>query len=527
MSFNEFYINHSIYKELPFINDNSYTLKTSSSTYTIDGVKYSVGTASVEEIIADFVSTFEVPIDPINPLFSLKSATENRYINFFNSTRSGERLITRYYGLSSTDRSFDMGAGTLPSTSIYYCMLQCNGYLLLCHLGTNTKNKKYIVGNGYLITDLEKILGALDTNIYSNEYGGASKEDGYRKPTFDNSSDFIGIPSKPNIGVSTAGFINVYSIDNNALVNLGSEIFPKYEVPPPLLVPDDLTSALVNGLNEQVKALGYIMDTIANKNIVDYVIDCHCIPITPSYGESESVKIGGRTFTPQGKKVTSDYIDFDCGSLSIGEYYNNFIDYVGTRAKLYLPFIGFVPLQAEYFQNGTLSIKYRFNVIDGSFMCFVVSTSSKSELTNSVIASYGGNACIHIPLTGLNYSNMISSVLNGTTATVANISSGNIVGAVNSAMNTLAVKPDMQSSNGYNATSAYLGVRFPYLVIEREVSNFSEYYTSENGLPCNITKSINELSGYIEMDNIHMETLTCTDTEKEMIEELLKNGIIV
>lgn len=160
-------------------------------------------------------------------------------------------------------------------------------------------------------------------------------------------------------------------------------------------------------------------------------------------------------------------------------------------------------------------------------MAYVLSSSSKSELSNSVIASYGGNACVHIPITGLNYSNMVSGIASGTVSAIAQVGKGNIGSALNSAMETLSNKPSMQSSNGYNSTSAYLGIRYPYLIIEREVSNFSELYNNENGLPCNITKKISELSGYIQMDNCHMETLPCMEEEKEMIQSLLSSGIIV
>ena len=390
---------------------------------------------------------------------------------------------------------------------------------------------------------IEKLLIEIESLTLSPIFGNASSSGGYSGGSFDNSSDTIAVPNKPSIGVTNVGFVNVYNPSVSGLINLGSELFPDFTPPQPAPLTAYITEALQLGFNNVVENITNFTNMFINSKLIDYVIDCHVIPIKPTVTTSENIKIGFKSFNQTASKVTSDYIDFDCGSLNIKEYYTNFIDYVGTRAKLYLPFVGFVPIENEYFQNGILNVKYRFNVIDGSFMCYVLATSSKSELANSVIASYGGNACVHIPITGLNYSNMITGLASGTVATIATASIGGglaskalspalasagvAVGTLNSALNTLATKPSMQSSNGYNSTSAYLGVRYPYLIIEREVSNFSEYYTSENGLPCNITKTINELSGYIEMDNIHMETLTCTDEEKTMIENLLKSGIIV
>ncbi|WP_254555309.1 hypothetical protein, partial [Salmonella enterica] len=77
-------------------------------------------------------------------------------------------------------------------------------------------------------------------------------------------------------------------------------------------------------------------------------------------------KIGFKTFNYNPNNVLSDYVIYNCGTLEIGEYYHNFLDYVGTRAKLYLPFIGFVNVNPEWFIGGRLQVKYHFNVIDGS-----------------------------------------------------------------------------------------------------------------------------------------------------------------
>lgn len=54
-----------------------------------------------------------------------------------------------------------------------------------------------------------------------------------------------------------------------------------------------------------------------------------------------------------------------------------------------------------------------FNIIDGSCIAFVIATSSKSKLADTVVATFGGNCCVHMPITGVNYSSMISGVVGG------------------------------------------------------------------------------------------------------------------
>lgn len=377
------------------------------------------------------------------------------------------------------------------------------------------------------INELKKI-GDIEFIIQSDRFGTYSSSDGYSSGSFDTSSDAIGIPELPRLGVSTTGFINIYSPSINELVNFGDDLFPDFQnadFP-------DLSGEV--GLKEIGQALGALVDNVynigqsfINSKLIDYVIDCHIIPCYPTVGAKEKIKVGFKTFNQQSLKVTSDYVSVDCGSLSIAEYYNNFIDYVGTEAKLYLPFVGFVGLEPEFFQNGTIKVVYSFNIVDGSFMVHVLSTSSKSNLKDTVIGSYSGNCCVHIPITGLNYSTLVTSVLNGTGATVSNLMSGNVIGAVDNALNTLSSKPSMQNSNGYSSSSAFLGIRKPYLLISRIVSSFSNNYTQENGLPLNVSKTLNQMEGLTVVKNAILDGLSCTSKEKEMIKNMLEKGVIL
>lgn len=504
-----------------------------TTTTTFEGVSYQFKDYAVDYTLTSS-QLYSSPIDANvvqnnDILWAWKSKGRERYFFYAYHDAGIYACINNRLDFDSSikiNQAIGISRGSIYRN--YYMINTINGNNAICCevLNTNYWTQKALI----VCVENESIinfLGEVDSIFFSPTYGNGSETGGYSGGSFDNSSDTITIPNKPLIGVSNIGFVNVYCPSQNALVNLGSELFPNFTPPPTPPTSTDVAEALQMGLNNIVDNISNFTNMFINSKLIDYVIDCHCIPIQPILTGSENIKIGFKSFNQSAPKTTTDYVDFDCGTLNIKEYYTNFIDYVGTRAKLYLPFVGFVPIENEFFQNGLLQVIYRFNIIDGSFMAYVLSSSSKSELSNSVIASYGGNACVHIPITGLNYSNMVSGIASGTVSAIAQVGKGNIGSALNSAMETLSNKPQMQSSNGYNSTSAYLGIRYPYLIIEREVSNFSEYYDNENGLPCNITKKISELSGYIQMDNIHMETLPCMEEEKEMIENLLLSGIIV
>ena len=374
--------------------------------------------------------------------------------------------------------------------------------------------------------------GEVEVEEISPEYGPASGPAGYDGGTFDDSSDTIGVPTMPSIGVSSIGFVNVYNPSTGALAQLGEDLFPDFTPTTPYT---PTGNTVIDAITDVAEALANIATNIPNMiemynnaQLINYIIDCHIIPVTPTVGSSQAIKIGYRTMNQAAPKVTSDYVDCDCGSLNIGEYYRNFIDYGPyTQAKLFLPFVGFVPIEPELFQSGVLKVVYRFNVIDGSFMAFVLSTSSKSKLTDTVIGQWGGNACVHVPITGVNYSNMVSGIAAGASAVVAEIGKGSLIGAADAALNTAAAAPALQSSNGYNATTSFLSVRTPYLVIERSVSHYSKDYGHEQGYPSEITADWSQLSGYTESDAIHLEGLGATEEEMKEIASLLAAGVIL
>lgn len=330
-------------------------------------------------------------------------------------------------------------------------------------------------------------------------------------PTRDDTSDYIGLPSSPTIGVSNAGFVHVYKPGVAALQNMGAYIFPNPTFPTD---PTDIP--------------GYLMAlvlTLTNSRLIDYIIDCHLIPVTPTFGTSESIKVGGTTIPISVPVVTSDYVDVSCGNLYIPQWFNSFADFLATKSKIYLPFIGFVDLTPEYWQAGTIWVDYKFNVIDGSFMCYIRSTSSKSALRSSVIAQYSGNACMHFPMTGINYANMVSGVVGAAVAIESAKTPTQALGNIYSAANSILAGGDMKQSNGYNSTASILGVRTPYILIERADPAYPTNYKHDKGYPSNITRPLSGISGFTTIEDIDLTGVPLTQVEIDELRGLLKEGV--
>lgn len=381
--------------------------------------------------------------------------------------------------------------------------------------------------NGY---GIPKLLDSSPEAGEPSEEGGMGTDG--ENPTFDDSSDTIAIPTDPGIGVSNVGFVNVYKTGSQSLQNMGVELFPPLQyTAPTAITATDTMEAVVNGFNSLVTFLANIpsfFDQIMANTLINYVIDCHIIPVTPTGGVNENIKVGYKTLQCTGTRLTNDYVNVSCGSIYVGEYYTNFADFI-TTAKLYLPFVGFVSTRPEWFQNDTLRVDYKFNIVDGSFTCYVRSGGkyvNNKDSSGTIVAQYGGNACIHLPITGVTYSNMVSGLVGAGTGAIAGAASGNIAAAATSAISAASVHGDISQSNAYNGSAAFLGCRYPFLMIERPVSSYSKNYQHEIGIPANIYARIGDVSGYIRADNVHLDGITCTDEERKLIAEALRKGVL-
>lgn len=356
--------------------------------------------------------------------------------------------------------------------------------------------------------------------------GGYTPGGGQPKvPSFDNSSDLIEISTKPTLTALTNDLVHAYKVTDSELDLVAEAMYPDY-----LITASDVKDALIG-----------IWNSIFFSKYVDYLLDLLILPIDVPAPNAVYMKAGGRFLvaansSEPGSKIashliTEQYVDFSCGSLSVDEYWVNFLDFTGTKIKLFLPYVGFVDIQPEYVIGGTLYVDYRFNICDGSFMCYVRSNSGYSELEESLIGQYAGVAAMHIPLQSSDYSNKVAGLISAVGTVAAGVASGGVAaagaGAAASAVNTLIQKPGSTHANGYNASSSFLSHRKPYLIIERQWSQFSEKYPEEVGMPSKVMCRLGDLYGLVKSANAHLDVIPCSVEGKERISQLLADGIIL
>ena len=541
------------YAPVKSISAGTKTKSIGSKEYTFRYKRLNLGISSIDQQnllvndITDYIvtsvsertnttDTVQVRIKLLDDLYYILSAQKTENLLNYVDGLENKNVKKTYgnYGISAQFTSGDVSAN---------CAIPLFGYvdensdvwlsvrpISLSYPGLSTSEYYYNFSD----------IGTVIYEEFSDEFGEYSGGGGYGGGSFDDSSDAFGLPSLPSLGVSEVGFINVYNPSKGQLQGFADELFPDFQMPTPSTATG--IEAVAENLAKTFEVLGDFAESYVNAGLVNYVIDCHIVPVKPNTVEHTGIKVGFKNFNFNPAKVTSDYVVFDCGTLEIAEYYQNFLDYEGTKAKLYLPFIGFVDIKPEWFQSGKLGVTYHFNIIDGSCIAFVIATSSKSKLKNTVVATFGGNCCVHMPITGVNYSSMISGIVGGAVGIASNASNmiktnqkdkgtvmSNIEGATGIASNladAVGAKPSIEQSNGYNAGMSFMCYRRPYLLIERPVASFSKNYPKEQGLPLNVTKKLGSMKGFTTCTSPVVDNFHCLEEEKEMIKQALIEGTI-
>lgn len=268
-------------------------------------------------------------------------------------------------------------------------------------------------------------------------------------------------------------------------------------------------------------------------NPYDYIIGLRAIPVTPETGTATQVTLGNVT-TPSTitmRPVTSQYIRHNFGEVTFREYSKSFLDYSPyTRVSLYLPYIGFVKVDADILNEKAVNIQYHIDVVSGSCMAFVLAGGK-------VMYTFSGVMGADVPATNQSYNNMLTGVL-GTVGGIASLAAGvitgggiavpmGIAGLTNSAAGMInAAKASVEHGNGVSGVPGVMGILYPYFIIMRPMQSIPENIQKFTGFPSNLLKPLNDVSGFTKIEYAHLENISATESEKAEIMALLKEGVI-
>lgn len=343
--------------------------------------------------------------------------------------------------------------------------------------------------------------------------------------------DDIDIPATPAISASDSGFITLYA---------------------PTLA--------------QIKALAQYMwsglfDIDSFKKIFADPMDCilglSIVPVQVPRGSIVPIVIGNVSTGVNVSTVAANYVELDCGSLTIPHEFKSYLDYAPfTTVDIFLPYIGVRHLDTDNIMpqggeaNKTIQVVYKVDLFSGGCVAFI-------KCGNSVMYSFAGQCSTQVPVTSQSWTDFYKTMVNIAASAIGAVAAGGgagssvtNIGAMGESMHSrtsltqssshssslsassvadavFARKPQIDRSGVVSSAIGFLGIQKPYLIIRRPVACIPRYQNNFLGYPSFRYHKVGDLSGYVEMEEIHLEHIPATENEVEEIYSLLKSGVII
>ena len=379
-------------------------------------------------------------------------------------------------------------------------------------------------------------------------------------------SDFIEFPDAPEVSAVGTGFISLWSPTEQQMLDLSSYLWQA----DPLYI--DFWRKLIANPIELIYGLSIIPLDLDAMGLI---------------GGTDDVVVGLVNTHLKMNYLNSQWVVLDCGTLDISEVLGGYTDYDPyTRIDIFLPYIGVRPLKVDDFMPGTMQVKYIVDLLTGTCVALISSTKSEQheyDDETGVMYQFTGNCATQVPVTAEQFAEAVRAGINmvaavGTFALLAGAGGAGAAGAAaateggvaatggGSAMvpygtfasyntpqavevgaktgqslikkvgqvrtaasgieNVMGLKPSAARSGVMGASAGLMGVQTPYLIITRPRIAHPEDQNKYTGYPSFMTQQLSELTGFTQIEEIHLEALPCTAEEQAEIEELLKTGVI-
>lgn len=335
-------------------------------------------------------------------------------------------------------------------------------------------------------------------NIVSSGTGGGDGD-----TTIDpDSIDKATIPALPTVSAVDAGMITMYYA----------------------------TSAQLQALSAFLWANLYDLETNFVKlfaSPMDCIIGLSIVPVMPSISGGANVKFGNINTSVSMSKLSTQYVELDCGSVTIPKFVGCFMDYAPyVKLSLYLPYIGFRELDPNDVVGESIHVVYHIDCLTGGCCAFV--DCSKKGL----LYSYNGSCIANVPVTAINYSGAIQNAVSAVSSIgslVGNAAAVNPVGMVGDlgdmANNIMHSGPTIQRSGNMGGAPGIMAYQKPMLVIERPRMAVPNNLNHFKGNTLYVTRKLAQCLGFTQIDMINLDGVPCTRTERKELESILKEGV--
>ena len=359
-------------------------------------------------------------------------------------------------------------------------------------------------GNSYQTRGIQLLFDCYSEQIedYTDDVAGAAGGGG----SYQYRSLKVGIPGLPQISIMDTGAATMWAPSLAQVVSLNDYLWT-----------DDFF--------DNIKKIN--ADPLAN------IIQFGVVPLDVGTLRdiAKTVKVGNVSTGVLMYPLTSQYIQVDLGSMNPVERWGTSMDYEpNCRASIYLPFCGFVDIPVSELFGKEVNVVYNIDLLSGDFVAFI--RVHRGQL-DSVLYHRTGNMMLSFPLSAANYSNMYKTIAAGISGVVAGAATGN-PGVIASSLGEMAGSVmsggsamQLTRTGNFSGAASALSCFECYIMLTQPEQQMPEGYSSFVGYPSFITKTLGDLSGFTKVEDVIDNTVAATDTEKTMIEEALKKGVIL
>ena len=329
---------------------------------------------------------------------------------------------------------------------------------------------------------------------------GGNTEPGGGEGDFDDTSDPIDFPNLPTISAVDTGFISLFNPSLSELQSLASYMW---------------NNSLFDIANFQ-KLFADPMNAILGLSIV---------PVTVPNAGAQPVKVGNIATSVNMNKAAAQYIEVDCGTLNVNEFWGAYLDYAPyTKSEIYLPYCGTHTIDVDDIMGKSVHVKYHVDILSGACCAYV-------KCGDSVLYQFSGQCSSSIPISGTDFTQMVNGVLSAAVSIGSMVATGGasaplaVPALANTAVN--GMKPSIEKSGAISGTSGMLAIQKPYMILTRPKQALPSNQNMYTGYPSYVTVTLSEINGYTEVESIHLEGVSGTDSELDEIVSLLKSGVIL
>lgn len=261
-------------------------------------------------------------------------------------------------------------------------------------------------------------------------------------------------------------------------------------------------------------------------NPMDLILNFGVVPCAIESGGSKEVGIGLISTGIYMNTAAERNVHLEFGPEDVTKAFSAYLDYSPyTRIDLILPFVGVVPLDVDAIMGRALTVVYNIDILTG---CCVAGLMAGGH----AIGEYAGNCMRPLPLTGADYTNMLSGLIQTAGAIAAGAASGGAAGAVAGGMGAASSaivnegKPMIQKGGALSSASGWLGHLKPTLICSIPRQCLPSAQQKLEGYPSFVSGKISSLFGFARVEKIQLHTIPATAEELEELEAILKDGFI-